>query len=119
MTNQSKIKSNENNQSHMKVNSTPYTKKLMKTNLLSQHLTNVFNTHGNTGVPKIIDPLLNKPETNGTFGQFKLRKVKEDISRLNNRRAPGPDQLLGVEMLEEFPIKGVIMLLHILNYIHK
>lgn len=90
-----------------------------KADLFARHLAEVFTPHNDTMDSNNKD----NQNTNSTTPEqitdippTSPKEIKENISFLNNKKAPGID-MITARMLKELPRKGVVMLTYIFNAI--
>jgi hypothetical protein len=85
-----------------------------KTDLFAEHLAAVFTPNVNIHNQEITDFLDNAQEMDEPATVLTPKEIKKEISYLNNKKAPGLDQI-SVKMLNELTKKGIAMLAYLFN----
>jgi hypothetical protein len=80
-----------------------------RTNLFAEHLAEAFTPNDNINNQEIIDFLEHDQVTEESAIILTPKEMKKEITYLNNKKAPGLDQI-SVKMLQELPKKGTVML---------
>jgi len=85
-----------------------------KVELFAEHLSEVFNPHNNDRNQEVEQELDTTLYQQDCLKPFTLQEIKNKIKKLNHKKAPRID-LNTATMLKEFPQKGLLNLLYILN----
>jgi hypothetical protein len=74
----------------------------------------VFTPHNNEQNQEVEQELETPIHQQDRFKPFTLKEMKNEIKKLNKKKAPGID-LITATMLKELPQKGMLNLLYIFN----
>ena len=87
-----------------------------KAKLFAEHLSEVFSPHNNDPNPEVEQDLATPIHQHERLKPFTLNQIKNEIAKLNHKKAPGIDHIT-VIMLKELPQEGLLNLMYILNAI--
>jgi hypothetical protein len=85
-----------------------------KANLFAEHLADVFTPNDNIHNQEIVDFLQHDQVTEEPTIMLTPKEIKKEITYLNNKRAPGLDQI-SAKMIQELPKKGTVTVTYIFN----
>ena len=87
-----------------------------KADLIAEHLSQVLTPHNNDQNQEVEQELETPIHQLDRLKPFTLKEIKNEIKKLNHKKAPGID-LITATMLKELPQKGLLNLQYILNAI--
>jgi len=87
-----------------------------KADLFAEHLSEVFSPHNSDQDQDVERDLAKHTQPPENLQAFTLREIKNEITMLNSRRAPGID-LITAQMLKELPHEGFLNLMYLLKAI--